>query len=301
MFGATRKMVVGMTAVLGFGAAWGWGAPVSMVGSYNTSVAGLVKVDRLGSSVNGQNVGTMTLNGFPYGGVVGDLGSAPGGGVVYAMGGSASQADLFEVNPTNASLQYVGPLQLLGFDVPDLRNGGLAVKPNGDLRAVGVVGGKATLFGVNSGSAALTVQGDLTLLGFPLDVSQVTGLASSLSGETYGMFTVAGNLGLYKVAEDGATTFLGNPTLGGITLEAPYSDLAFDGDGKLYTSARVGGVTSLFSVNLSNANLTLLGNVISNGFAADTPLTGLAVVPEAGVWSVGLVAGLVGLARRRRM
>lgn len=240
------------------------------------------------------NQGPFTLNGFPLGGRMGDLGSAPAGGTVYGIGTQAGMPNLFSIDPATNATTLRGNITLNGNTLVGAGDGAVAVAPDGAIRLLTNVGGLTSLLNLSAATGAATLLGNLTLNGSPLVASNVIGLASSPTGETYGVLTVAGFTGLYTIADDGATTFRGNILLnnnpiGGI------ADIAFDASGTLYTLTSIGNTHSLFTVNSSTAALTLLGNLDYDNL---TPFTGLANIPAPSALAV-LALAVPALGRRR--
>lgn len=252
----------------------------------------------------GVAVGPLTLNGNPIGGTISDLASASGGMTagqkVHALGTVGGQSGLFEVDPSGGALSFSGAITLAGFPLPTAGEGAIAAGPNGELHMAAVVGGSGGLYSLNASTGVATFRGSFSLAGTPVNPSEIIGLATSPSGNTFGLFTVGGVVNLFGInPSDASLTLIGSPNLLGQPLSGVFSDIAFDDAGTLYTTNFLsGGVTSLFAINTANAGLTLLGNV-GEGVATDAPITGLAWVPAPGTLGVlGLMAGAS--IRRRR-
>lgn len=246
------------------------------------------------SNTTFSNEGPYTLGGSPLGGRFGDLGSAPAGGTVYAVGTQGGVPNLFSIDTGTNATTLRGNITLNGNALVGAGDGGLAVAPSGTARLLANVGGVTALLNLSVSTGAATLLGNLTLNGSPLVASNVIGLASSPTGETYGALTVAGSTGLYTIADNGTTTFRGNFLLnnnpvGGI------ADIAFDASGTLYTLTSIGSAHSLFTVSPSTGVLTLRGNL---DYVNPTPFTGLANIPAPSAFAV-LVLAAPALGRRR--
>ncbi len=269
-------------------------ATAELVASYDNGTGpagGLIEV----AGATFSNHGSYTLAGFPLGGRFGDLGSAPAGGAVYAVGTQGGVTSLFSIDTGTNATTLRGNITLNGSPLVPAGDGGLAVAPSGPVRLLANVGGVTALLSLSSSSGAATLLGNLTLNGSPLVASNVIGLASSPTGETYGVLTVAGSTGLYTIADDGATTFRGNLLLNNNPVPG-IADIAFDANGTLYTLTSIGNTHSLFTVSPSTAALALLGNLDYAGF---TPFTGLANIPTPSALAVLALAAPV--LRRRRV
>lgn len=243
-------------------------------------------------------VGDFTLNGSPLSGTFSDLASATLGGPVYGLGVQAGQANLFTVEPGNGSLLFNGSITLNGSPLVTNDAVAIAVDGAGTLRMVANVAGASGYFTINTTTGAATFLGGFTLNGNPINFADVIGLATSPTGETYGLFETAGTRSIFRLqASSGELALVGTPTLGGFQLGGVFSDLAFGPDGTMYTTNLTGGVTSLLCVSTTDGSLMLLSSI--NGAEA-SPFTGLAYIPSPGSAALAVLGALLVVSPRRR-
>jgi hypothetical protein len=241
--------------------------------------------------------------------------------VLYAVDSNSNQ--LFSVNPTNGSTTLIGSTGLNGLQVP------AALAWDGtDMFTIDLVDGQLfklnlstatpTLIGTTGlngwqGLAAHPVSGNLFAIdqssgGFLYSINKLTGVATFIantgvglvtaldfdaSGNLWGVNLLTGNYGTFNTTT-GAYTSVGT-TISGL------QGLTFDSNGDAYASSTT--TDSLYKLNLTNGNATLLGAMPSTGFVKGMEFdsTPPPAVPEPSTLLIfgGLTALFAGHFRRK--
>ena len=220
--------------------------------------------------------------------------------ILYGLG---STSRLYTINPLTGASVPVGA----GAFTPALNGTAFGIDFNPTVDRLRVVSNTEQNFRLNPDTGAvaatdtaLSPAGNIVSVAYDRNFDD-SGVPTTLFGidSAAGTLVTIGGVNGTPSPNAGAITTVGSLGLGTNLNEAIGFDIAGDGTpGTAFATITTGGISRLYTVNLSTGTATLRGQIGLGG----TPFLGLAsaVVPEPSAIGAGVIAGALLLRRRRR-
>lgn len=239
-------------------------------------------------------VASTTVTGLQTGETLTGIDLRPANGMVYAIG---STSRLYTINPTTGAATQVGSA---GAFTLNGTNFGVDFNPVPD--RIRLVSDSNQNLRLNPNDGTLTAtDGTLNPAGNVVAVAYSNNVAGATSTVLYAIDAAAGTLGIISVPNAGGPINLVGSLGLGTNLNAAIGFDISGLSGVAYASIVTGGLSRLYTINLSTGAASLVGN-IGTGAISFSGLTAATAVPEPSTYALLGVGALfaLGYARRSR-